>query len=65
MAVSTKVKMIKEEASKDIELLKVILKDKRITSAYIGNSYIDFLKGEALVSPKIYALIKESGIEVE
>lgn len=57
--------MIKETTEEALEELKVTLKDKKITSAHIGNSYVNFVNGEALVSAKIYALIKESGIEVE
>ena len=60
-----KIKMIKEVTEEILEEIKVTLKDKKITSAYIGNSYVDFVNGEATVSSKIYALIKESGIEVE
>lgn len=64
MAVA-KVKMVKDDTVKDLELLKVTLKDKRITSVHVGNSYINFVNGEAEVSNKIYGLLKDSGIEVE
>lgn len=62
---AAKIKAIKEETVESIEKLKVTLKDKKITSVHIGNSYVDFINGTAEVSEKIYALIKESGIEVE
>lgn len=60
-----KIKMVKEATEETLEDLKVTLKDKGITHVYIGKSSINFVNGSAMVSPKIYALIKESGIEVE
>lgn len=60
-----KVKMVKEESTKDIETLTATLKDKKITSVHIGNSYIHFVNGQAEVSSKIYAMLKDSGVEVE
>ena len=62
---ATKIKMVKEESAKDIESLMVTLKDKRITSVHIGNSYIHFVNGQAEIPSKVYALLKDSGVEVE